>query len=118
MLSLKSTNAILRPLVNVNVVGTPLSGFYGDWGFLSTHPSNIRLFKGPRSTCQDHPWDAMILRDCIASSDNLWKIERVGSRKWDILAMKMCEDHDCKWAFSPRLNAGRRTYALLEPVTN
>ncbi len=54
--------------VNVNITGTVESGF--NWGFLSTQPGNIRLFQGPQGTCEEHPWDAMILRDCTTNSDN------------------------------------------------
>ena len=81
-------------LVNVNIKGTLGSGF--DWGFLSTRPENMRIFKGPPETCSAHPWDAMILRDCTSNTDTLSSIESMSSRKWDILCMKMCEDYDCK----------------------
>jgi hypothetical protein len=80
--------------VNVNVSAKPGYGF--DWGFLTTRPSNIRIFKGPPETCAHHPWDAMILRDCTGNTDTLNSIESIASRKWDILCMKMCEDYDCK----------------------
>ena len=38
----------------------------------------------------------MVLRDCTTNTFNLDEIERFTSRKWDILAMKMCEDYDRK----------------------
>ncbi|KAK7940730.1 uncharacterized protein PG986_013117 [Apiospora aurea] len=67
------------------------------WGFLSTRAENVRIFRGPLDTCSIHPWDAMILRDCTASTDNMIAEEEISSRKWDILAMKMCEDYDAPW---------------------
>ena len=80
--------------MNVNVKGAPGAGF--DWGYLSTRPANIRIFKGPPQTCDLHPWDAMILRDCTTNTDTLNGLEYIASRKWDILVMKMCEDYDRK----------------------
>lgn len=78
--------------VNVNVQGTRSADF--DWGYLSTRPSNIRIFKGPPESCHIHLWDAMILRDCTPNTDTLSEVESIASRKWDILVMKMCEDYD------------------------
>ncbi|KAK8138071.1 aaa family atpase protein [Apiospora sp. TS-2023a] len=82
-------------LVNVNITAPPNQGT--GWGYLSTRAENVRIFRGPRDTCPDHPWDAMILRDCTANTDNLIAKEEISSRKWDILAMKMCEDYDAPW---------------------
>jgi len=50
--------------------------------------------------------DAMILRDCTTNTDNLHDHEFLGKRKWDILAIKCCEDFDRKclpWYYSQRL---------------
>ncbi|KAI1618636.1 origin recognition complex subunit 4 [Exophiala viscosa] len=90
--------------VNVNISGTPGSGF--NWGYLSTRPANIRIFKGPAHTCALHPWDAMILRDCTPNTDNLSNIKSIESRKWDILCMKMCEDYDYPWVVVAVKDAG------------
>lgn len=78
--------------VIVHVEASPGQEF--GWGFLSTRPHNIRIFKGPCETCPYHTWDAIILRDCTPNTDTLWRVEAVASRKWDILCMKMCEDYD------------------------
>ncbi len=94
MAPLSGRSRKLTSLVNVNVTARPGHGFA--WGFLSTRPSNIRIFKGPPETCADHPWDAIILRDCTPNTDNLIEVESISSRKWDVLCMKMCEDYDCK----------------------
>jgi hypothetical protein len=84
----------LTSAVNVNIKGTPGSGF--DWGFLTTKASNVRIFRGPPQTCTLHPWDAMILRDCTPNTDTLRGVELVRGNRWDILVMKMCEDFDCR----------------------
>ena len=80
--------------VQVNIQGVHGAGF--NWGFMAGVPDKIRIFKGPTSTCPKHPWDAMILRDCTTNTFNLNGIKHIASRKWDILAMKMCEDYDRK----------------------
>ncbi|KIW70570.1 hypothetical protein, variant [Phialophora macrospora] len=105
-------NTISEPIhwasmtVNVNVSAKPGYGF--DWGFLSTRPSNIRIFKGPPETCAHHPWDAMILRDCTGNTGNLNSIESIAQRKWDILCMKMCEDYDSPWVVAAIKDSGER----------
>ncbi|KAK5100789.1 hypothetical protein LTR24_000935 [Lithohypha guttulata] len=90
--------------VNVNIQGTPGSDF--DWGYLSTRATNTRLFQGPIATCELHPWDAMILRDCTPNTDTLYGIEYIASRKWDILVMKICEDYDHPWVVVAVKDAG------------
>ena len=85
-------------LVNVNIEGTPNAGF--NWGFLATMPSKTRIFRGPPESCRIHPWDAMILRDCYASTDGIMGVSSIASSYWDILVMKMCEDYDCKHSLS------------------
>ncbi|KAI2639024.1 hypothetical protein GGS26DRAFT_587795 [Hypomontagnella submonticulosa] len=64
------------------------------WGILTTLATNARIFRGPvQETCR-HGWDAMILYDCVASTEGpLRDCERIASRKWDILLMKMCNDY-------------------------
>ncbi|RDW63743.1 hypothetical protein BP6252_11288 [Coleophoma cylindrospora] len=91
--------------VNVNIKGAPGAGF--DRGFLSTAASNIRIFRGPPESCEEHPWDAMILRDCTSNTTNLHDLDYVASRKWDILAMKMCEDYDHPWVVISMKDAGQ-----------
>lgn len=81
--------------VNVNVQGAASEQF--EWGYLASHPKSIRIFKGPPETCNLHPWDAMILRDCTENTSSLYEIEHIASRKWDILVMKMCKDYDCEF---------------------
>ena len=61
---------------------------------MSGLPEHIRIFEGPTSTCPDHPWHAMIIRDAIAMTESLTAVDALASRKWDILLMKMCEDFD------------------------
>ncbi len=103
-----------RVTVNVNIEGSPGQPF--NWGYLSTPPSNIRIFKvGTRggditkllgwymnrvqkSTCDEHPWDAMILRDCRPNTGTLNAISPISARRWDVLCMKMCEDYDRKFS--------------------
>ncbi|KAI6325399.1 hypothetical protein MCOR29_003792 [Pyricularia oryzae] len=82
-------------IVNVNIRGAPGGSF--DWGYLTTSPQNVRIFKGPEYTCSAHSWDAMILKDCYANTSNLRKIEAIADRRWDILAMKLCEDIRAPW---------------------
>ncbi|KAG9241478.1 hypothetical protein BJ878DRAFT_558037 [Calycina marina] len=79
-------------IVNVNIVGTNSSGF--DWGYLTTSGNNVRVFKGPSESCSIHSWDAMILRDCTTNTSSLKDIPKITGRKWDILAMRCCEDFD------------------------
>ncbi|KAK8873409.1 hypothetical protein PGQ11_003923 [Apiospora arundinis] len=90
-----AVNDLSYTLVNVNIDATPKQGF--NWGFLSTRAENVRIFRGPSDTCAYHPWDAMILRDCTTNTDSMTAVEEISSRKWDILAMKMCEDYDNPW---------------------
>lgn len=90
----------LTLLVNVNIQGAIGAGFL--WGFLATQAENIRIFKGPAETCSIHPWDAMILRDCTTNTGTLDDLDAISSRKWDVLVMKMCEDHDCKDSAAPQ----------------
>ncbi|KAI1843391.1 hypothetical protein JX266_010388 [Neoarthrinium moseri] len=90
--------------VNTNIKCAKDAGT--SWGYLSTHPSNIRIFRGPPNTCPDHPWDAMILRDCHTNSSNFHRIDQIASRRWDILAMKMCEDYDHPWVVVSVKDAG------------
>ena len=97
--------------INVNISAPPGQPF--QWGFLSTSPKNIRIFKGPADTCEYvltkssatnlltmvdslHPWDAMILRDCTTNTSSLHAVGKVSRRKWDILLIKCCEDFDRK----------------------
>ncbi|KAH7418445.1 hypothetical protein BKA64DRAFT_565078 [Cadophora sp. MPI-SDFR-AT-0126] len=93
--------------INVNISAPPGHSF--QWGYLSTSPNNIRIFKGPATTCEYsfspslakmtsrlHPWDAMILRDCTTNTSTLNAVGKVSRRKWDILLIKCCEDFDRK----------------------
>ncbi|TLD28155.1 hypothetical protein PspLS_04290 [Pyricularia sp. CBS 133598] len=77
-------------IANVNIKGAP--GGLFDWGYLTTSSQNVRIFKGPEYTCSAHPWDVMILKDCYANTSNLREIEAIADRRWDVLAMKVCED--------------------------
>ncbi|KAI1255234.1 hypothetical protein MGN70_003298 [Eutypa lata] len=90
--------------INVNIEGTPNAGF--NWGFLATMPSKTRIFRGPPESCRIHPWDAMILRDCYASTDGIMSVSSIASRYWDILVMKMCEDYDYPWVVIAVNDAG------------
>jgi len=90
---------VLTPQVNVLINGAASRNAGFDAGIFSTAATNVRVFRGPPETCNIHPWDAMILRDCTPNSTNLYDIEAIASRKWDILAMKMCEDFDRKSAY-------------------
>ena len=80
--------------VNVQVTGAPLKATFGS-GFLATSPRNIRMFKGPSESYSG--WDAMILRDCVENTLELHNTEEVGSRLWDVLAIKMNDDYDCEF---------------------
>lgn len=66
----------------------------------------MRILPGPPQTCNLHPWDAMILRDCQPNTNNVWEVERIASKSWDILLVKMCEDYDCT-ILSPYLPSRR-----------
>ncbi|RYO91618.1 hypothetical protein DL766_003203 [Monosporascus sp. MC13-8B] len=89
--------------VNVNITAKNASF---DWGFLSTVPSKVRIFRGPVYSCQYHPWDAMILRDCYANTGGMMEVDSISSRYWDILVMKMCEDYDYPWVVAAVKDAG------------
>ncbi|RYP76347.1 hypothetical protein DL771_001786 [Monosporascus sp. 5C6A] len=89
--------------VNVNITAKNTSF---DWGFLSTTPSKIRIFRGAVESCPDHPWDAMILRDCYANTGGMQAVDSISSRYWDILVMKMCEDYDHPWVVVAVKDAG------------
>lgn len=54
------------------------------------------MLAGPCETCTKHPWDIMILRDFHTNIVGIDLVTPVGSRQYDILLMKMCEDHDRK----------------------
>ncbi|KAH7360776.1 hypothetical protein BKA65DRAFT_473911 [Rhexocercosporidium sp. MPI-PUGE-AT-0058] len=97
--------------INVNINAPPGQGFV--WGYLSTSPANIRIFKGPDFTCDLHPWDAMILRDCTTNTSGMNDIDRISRRKWDILLMKCCEDFDHPWIVTTVLDAG-----AFDPLTS
>ncbi|KIW27336.1 uncharacterized protein PV07_07084 [Cladophialophora immunda] len=90
--------------VNVNVWGGPRAGF--EWGFLSTTPDNIRIFKGPAHCCPLHACEAMILRSCSANTDTLGLTEGIGDRMWDILCMRMGQDYDYPWVVVAVKDAG------------
>ncbi|CAJ2502408.1 Uu.00g098020.m01.CDS01 [Anthostomella pinea] len=81
--------------INVKI---ELPGGEDRWGFLSTGANNIRIFRSPAETCQVHPWDAMVLRDCQPNSDIFRQDKYIYKRKWDILVMKMCEDYNYPWS--------------------
>ena len=66
------------------------------WVELTTSPGKTRIFRSPPEFRKPHPWDAMILRDCHASTDGMIGVESINSRYWDILLVKMCEDFDRK----------------------
>ncbi|RYP79469.1 hypothetical protein DL770_006650 [Monosporascus sp. CRB-9-2] len=89
--------------VNVNITAKNTSF---DWGFLSTTPSKARIFRGAAESCPDHPWDAMILRDCYANTGGMQADDSISSRYWDILLMKMCEDYDYPWVVVAVKDAG------------
>ncbi|KAG4424943.1 hypothetical protein IFR04_001914 [Cadophora malorum] len=90
--------------INVNISAPPGQPF--QWGFLSTSPKNIRILKGPADTCDLHPWDAMILRDCTTNTSSLHAVSKVSRRKWDILLIKCCEDFDHPWVVATLLDVG------------
>ena len=50
----------------------------------------------------------MILRDCTSNGGSLYRVEEAASRKWDILCMKVCEDHDSKLYTTVREHVHRR----------
>jgi len=76
-----------------------------DWGFLSTAPKNIRIYRGSNKTCSDrtcadrtcpnHSMDIMILRDCTTNTAG--SSQYVAERTWDILCIKCCDDFNCPW---------------------
>ncbi|KAL2284871.1 hypothetical protein FJTKL_08689 [Diaporthe vaccinii] len=82
-------------LVNVTVTGNIAPGV--TWGLLSGRPSKARVLAGPCSTCPEHPWDIMILRDFHTNTSGLDQVSSIASRQFDILLMKMCEDMDYPW---------------------
>ncbi|POS81349.1 hypothetical protein DHEL01_v200279 [Diaporthe helianthi] len=82
-------------IVNVNISGKIAPGV--TWGLLSGRPSKARVLAGPSETCDKHPWDIMILRDFHTNTSGLDGVERIASRQYDILLMKMCEDMDHPW---------------------
>ncbi|KAI1380952.1 hypothetical protein F4677DRAFT_441282 [Hypoxylon crocopeplum] len=87
----------LHMMVTVNLKIHPAADLGIAGGQLSSPPAKIRIFRGPERTCHVHPWDAMILYDCAPRTDGLKRVQRIASRKWDILLMKMCEDFDFPW---------------------
>ncbi|KAI3334165.1 hypothetical protein F4824DRAFT_502240 [Ustulina deusta] len=101
----------IKVAVNINVPRTVDLGC--TWGVLGTQPAKIRIFKGPKETCEKHPWDAMILRDCRAQTDGFMSISGIISRKWDILLMKMCEDYDYPWVVVAMKDSGLDTDAQM-----
>lgn len=80
--------------MNVEINGDVNAGF--DCGLLTTQPRNIRILKGPPETCRLHPWDVMVLRDCTTNMTSVNELPYLADRRWDILAVKCCEDFDCK----------------------
>lgn len=131
-------------IVHVNITGSAFAGF--DWGYLTTRPSNIRIFRCPPEIMyqeasdedwehdeqddvedweydedreydedcehdeQEHDvedgcgWHVMILRDCHTTTDGIMDIDRIASRFWDILLIKMCENFDSKLCPPPSLH--------------
>ncbi|KAI1085088.1 hypothetical protein F5B20DRAFT_575553 [Whalleya microplaca] len=83
--------------ININVSIPECADIAAASGFLSSRPTRTRIFKGPKETCSLHEWDAMIIRDCIPSTDGIMDAERISSRKWDVLLVKMCEDFNYPW---------------------
>ncbi|KAK8050113.1 hypothetical protein PG994_011843 [Apiospora phragmitis] len=71
--------------MGANLVGFDPGAANGAVTGLDFTLENVRIFRGPRNTCPDHPWDAMILRDCTASTEGMVDKEEISSRKWDIL---------------------------------
>lgn len=80
--------------VNVTISGNIAPGV--TWGLLSGRPSKARVLAGPCSTCPEHPWDIMILRDFHVNTSGMEQVASIASRQFDILLMKMCEDFDRK----------------------
>ncbi|KAI0386711.1 hypothetical protein F5Y04DRAFT_275162 [Hypomontagnella monticulosa] len=65
------------------------------WGIFTALATNARIYRGPMMQACSHRWDAMILYDCVASPEGpLTESSRIGSRKWDILLIKICEDNE------------------------
>lgn len=84
----------LGKTVNVTISGNIAPGV--TWGLLSGRPSKARVLAGPCSTCPEHPWDIMILRDFHVNTSGMDQVSSIASRQFDILLMKMCEDFDSK----------------------
>ncbi|KAI3325933.1 hypothetical protein HD806DRAFT_552322 [Xylariaceae sp. AK1471] len=97
----------MKVVVNINVPLT--AGLECTWGLMGTQPTKVRIFKGPSDTCENHPWDAMILRDCRPTTEGFLDTSAISSQKWDMLLMKMCEDYDYPWVVVAVNDAGPDT---------
>ncbi|KAI1764474.1 hypothetical protein GGR53DRAFT_530627 [Hypoxylon sp. FL1150] len=68
----------------------PASGLPCQSGILSSPPNRAQIARGPSQTCQQHPWDAMVIYDCEVTSAELGEVARVASQRWDLLLFKIC----------------------------
>ena len=105
---------ICYPQVNVNIKGTPDSGF--DFGYLCTQPRNVRILGGPPKTvCKDcgNYIDAMILRGCTTNTDQIKQVPGIASRRWDILLMRFCNDYNCECRFPFAALPGPVTFLIV-----
>ncbi|KAI4860191.1 hypothetical protein F4820DRAFT_465951 [Hypoxylon rubiginosum] len=84
-------NLCVGEKLQVQINFLPGSGTPFDWGFLSCVPAKTRIFRGPSQTCKEDPWDAMILYDCVVSPGAFHNVQRIATRKWDILLLKVCD---------------------------
>lgn len=67
-------------------------------GVFLPHALTISVFsKDHRTLAHCIRGTQLILRNCTPNTDGPSGIESIASRQWDILCMKMCEDHDCEY---------------------
>ncbi|KAI2473129.1 hypothetical protein F4781DRAFT_427539 [Annulohypoxylon bovei var. microspora] len=86
------------------------------WGILSTTPDKIVIFKGPEQFTPSHPWDAMVLRDCIATPEGeLQRSKSISAHRWDILLMRIGGDFSYPWVPVSIRNAGPINYLDWRP---
>ncbi|KAL7623061.1 hypothetical protein AAE478_006740 [Parahypoxylon ruwenzoriense] len=83
-------------LIRIRVAPAPSSTPRSPFNTLVTLPSNIRIYRGPNAVCPNHHWDAMIVRNCLAT-DDLGDDPNISSSRWDVLLMKVCPRFEHPW---------------------
>ncbi|KAI1104465.1 hypothetical protein F4804DRAFT_332233 [Jackrogersella minutella] len=75
--------------VKISVPTKSVARYGAGWGILSARPRDVRIMMGLEAFYPGCICHAMVLRDCTASEEGHLKRTEIGTRKWDILLMRI-----------------------------